>query len=249
MFLEARLEKRFPEFALDVGLSARRGEFVTLLGPSGSGKSTVLMLLAGLVPLDKGFIRIDGADFARLPPERRGFGVVFQEKMLFPHLSVFENAAFGLRVRNMPVDAAWRALDSVGMRHLAHRSVASLSGGERQRAAVARAIAFGPRLLLLDEPLKELDAVVREKIKVELKRLQHRLGITTIYVTHDVEEAFFLSDRVVILHDGRSVQSGAPLAVFRRPADPFVREFFSPYRLEGIGGRQFLLKKSGVLPD
>ena len=244
MFLEARLEKRFPEFALDVALTARKGEFVTLLGPSGSGKTTALMLLAGLLPPDSGFVRIDGKDVARLPPEKRGFGVVFQEKLLFPHLSVFENAAFGLRVRNMPVDAAWRALDSVGMRHLAHRGVTSLSGGERQRVAVARAIAFGPKLLLLDEPLKELDAAVRERIKVELKRLQHRLGITTIYVTHDVEEAFFLSDKIVVLHGGKSVQSGRPLAVFRHPANSFVADFFAPYEMARIKARDVLVKTS-----
>ncbi|MFH1200511.1 MAG: ABC transporter ATP-binding protein [Candidatus Micrarchaeota archaeon] len=247
MYLQARLEKKFPEFELDVGLTARQGEFVTLLGPSGSGKTTALMMLAGLESLDNGFVRVGGADVSRLPPERRGFGIVFQEKLLFPHLSVLENAAFGLRVRGMPVDGAWRALDSVGMRHFAHRNVSSLSGGERQRVAIARAIAFGPKLLLLDEPLKELDAAVREKIKVELKRLQHKLGVTTVYVTHDVEEAFYLSDKVVILHDGKSVQSGKPLAVFRRPANRFAREFLSPYALARVGGRRTLVKRQSIL--
>ena len=246
MFLQARLEKKFPEFALDVALTAGQGEFVTILGPSGSGKTTALMLLAGLLEPDRGIIRIDGKDISGLPPEKRGFGVVFQEKLLFPHLSVFENAAFGLRVRNLSVQPAWRALDTVGIRHLAHRNVSSLSGGERQRAAIARAIAFGPRLLLLDEPLKELDAAVREKIKVELKRLQHSLGITTVYVTHDVEEAFFLSDKIVILHAGKSVQTGRPLAVFRHPRNRAVRDYFSPYGLVKIGGKQILLKKSAV---
>ncbi len=244
MFLEARLEKRFPEFALGVALGARRGEFVTLLGPSGSGKTTALQIIAGLLYPDRGHVKIDGEDVTFMPPEKRGFGVVFQEKLLFPHLSVFENAAFGLRVRNLPVDAAWRALDSVGLRRLAQRNVASLSGGERQRVAVARAVAFGPRLLLLDEPLKELDAAVREKIKVELKRLQHSLGITTVYVTHDVEEAFYLSDKVIVLHDGKSIQSGKPLEVFRHPAGSFVKEFFSPYKMASVGGKSILLKKS-----
>ncbi|MFH0972292.1 MAG: ABC transporter ATP-binding protein [Candidatus Micrarchaeota archaeon] len=246
MFLEAALNKKFPEFEVGVRIDASRGEFVTLLGPSGSGKTTILQMLAGIIPPNGSQILLDGKDVSNMPAEKRNFGMVFQEKLLFPHLNVFENVAFGLKMRKMDMKFADEALKAVGMEKFARRNINSLSGGERQRVAIARAIAYHPTLLLLDEPLKELDAVAKERIRQEMKNLQKQLKITTIYVTHDVEEAFYLSDRVYVLHAGRVMQEGTPLGIFKKPANEFVRRYFSPYLLIGAKGGFAIARKASI---
>ncbi|HLC47796.1 MAG TPA: ABC transporter ATP-binding protein [Candidatus Norongarragalinales archaeon] len=244
MYFQAIVKKKFKEFAVDAAISASKGEFVSILGPSGSGKTTVLSLIAGLLDIDEGKILLDGRDLSMAPPEKRNFGMVFQDKLLFPHMSVLKNVEFGLRMHGMDLGMAKSSLKAVGMDGKMHRDVVSLSGGERQRVAIARAVAYSPDLLLLDEPLKELDAVVREGIKLELKRLQRELRMTALYVTHDVEEAFYLSDKVYLLHGGKVVQEGEPLEVFQHPANQFVRKYFSPYLLLKMKGKYLLARKT-----
>ncbi|MEK6954103.1 MAG: ABC transporter ATP-binding protein [Candidatus Micrarchaeota archaeon] len=244
MYFEASLQKKFNEFDLDMAITARKGEFISILGPSGSGKSTLLNMIAGLLEPNAGKILLDGADISSLPPERRNFGMVFQDKLLFPHMTVLENVQFGLKMHKMDLNLAKKALLAVGLEKFHSRGINSLSGGEKQRLAIARAIAYRPRLFLLDEPLKELDAVVKERIKIELKSLQKSLGITTIYVTHDVDEAFYLSDRVYLIHGGKIMQSGRPLDVFKKPANAFVKKYFSPYVLIKISGKSLLARKT-----
>ncbi len=243
MYLDAHLEKKFPDFSINITLQATAGECVALLGPSGSGKSTVLQLISGLIPLDGGHLRLAGSDCSRLAPEKRDIGFVFQDKRLFPNLSVFENVAFGLRVRDKDIAPAKDLLEKLHLSHLSHRSVGELSGGEAQRVALARALAFSPRLLLLDEPLKELDAGVKEKIKLELKALFKRLQVTAVYVTHDVEEAAFFSDSVILIRNGRSVQSGKVADFFSHPREPFVKDFFAPYRMVRLGGKRRIIRR------
>ena len=212
---------------LDLGI--RRGEFLTLLGPSGSGKTTTLMLLAGFERPTSGRILLDGQPVERLPPERRGIGMVFQNYALFPHLSVAENVAFPLRYHGITgADAAARlaaALAMVRLDGLETRRPQQLSGGQQQRVALARALVFGPRLVLMDEPLGALDKQLRERMQVEIKHLQRQLGVTVVYVTHDQAEALTMSDRVAVFHDGRLQQLADPMTLYDRPANRFVAGF------------------------
>ncbi|MEY2422555.1 MAG: thiamine transport system ATP-binding protein [Acidimicrobiaceae bacterium] len=212
-----------------VDLRVDEGEVVTLLGPSGCGKSTILRAIAGLVTLDAGAVRFDGANVVTTPPHRRPFGLMFQDYALFPHRDVAGNVAFGPRMRRLDRAAVRTRVDEVlelvGLSGYGRRSVASLSGGEQQRVALARALAPEPRLLMLDEPLGSLDRTLRERLTVELRDLFVRLGITAITVTHDQAEAFTLADRVVVLRDGRVRQVGQPVDVWRAPADAFVAGF------------------------
>ena len=226
------LTKRFgaltvvDNFALDVG----PGEFVSLLGPSGCGKSTILRMIAGLLEPDGGIIRIGDDDVTWVPTHKRSIGLVFQSYALFPHMSVFENVAFGLRQRRTPEeklrDDVAKALSMVRMDGLAHRMPRELSGGQQQRVALARAAAPRPTLLLLDEPLSNLDAKLRDTMRIEIRRLQRELGITTLFVTHDQEEALTMSDKICVLSDGRLQQIGTPREVYEHPATGFVAEFF-----------------------
>jgi len=213
----------------DVSLRVGRGRFVTLLGPSGSGKTTLLNVIAGFVPPDSGRLLLDGRPIEHLPPEKRGFGMVFQGYALFPHLTVSENVAFPLRVRRTPRgEIATRvaaALDLVQLAPMAARMPRQLSGGQQQRVALARALVFRPNLLLLDEPLSALDKNLRVNMQEELKALHARLGLTFVYVTHDQQEALSLSDDVAILHHGRLVQVGSPTELYERPATRFVAGF------------------------
>lgn len=206
-----------------------RGEVLAVLGPSGSGKSTLLRAVAGLEPLDDGAVTFDAADLAGVPVHRRGFALMFQDGQLFPHLSVARNVGYPLRLRRTPrPDAAARVaglLELVGLTGYADRLPATLSGGERQRVALARALACDPRLLLLDEPLSALDAKVRERLRGEMRSLQQRLGVTTIMVTHDQEEALAMADRIVVMRDGAVEQVGSPEGIYRHPATPFVADF------------------------
>ncbi|UUN30345.1 ABC transporter ATP-binding protein [Streptomyces sp. FIT100] len=212
---------------LDLEISG--GEFVALLGPSGCGKSTALNCLAGLLPLTGGTIRIDGERIDPVPPERRGFGMVFQNYALFPHLTVRGNVAFGLRMAKVPkADIARRtdrALDLVQLAGHAHKRPGQLSGGQQQRVAIARAIVLEPRLVLMDEPLSNLDAALRLEMRTEIRRLHQSLGLTTVYVTHDQEEALSLADRLVVLRDGVMQQAGTPEEVYGTPANRYVASF------------------------
>ena len=233
----SHLRKHFgPELAVnDVNLSVKQGEFVTLLGPSGCGKTTTLRCVAGLERPDGGEIRI-GGDIVAAPergihlyPEERNIGMVFQSYAVWPHMTVFDNVAYGLRVRRAPAPAikerTTRALELVGLPHLAGRYATKLSGGQRQRVALARAIVYEPRVILFDEPLSNLDAKLREQMRVELVRLQHEVGITSIYVTHDQSEALVMSDRVVVMNNGVIQQIGDPQTIYAQPANTFVANF------------------------
>ncbi|MFF4489043.1 ABC transporter ATP-binding protein [Streptomyces sp. NPDC001544] len=212
-----------------VGLDVAEHEIVCVLGPSGSGKSTLLRAVAGLQPLDSGRVLLDGRDQSGVPAHRRGVGLMFQDHQLFPQRDVGGNVEFGLRMHGIQKaqrDTRVRELlDLVGLPGAARRAVAGLSGGEQQRVALARALAPRPRLLMLDEPLGQLDRSLRERLVVELRELFGRLGTTVLAVTHDQGEAFALADRVVVMRDGRIAQSGTPLQVWQRPADEFVARF------------------------
>ncbi|MDH6548390.1 ABC transporter ATP-binding protein [Streptomyces sp. SAI-041] len=213
----------------EVGLEVAEHEIVCVLGPSGSGKSTLLRAVAGLQPLDSGRVLLDGRDQGGVPAHRRGVGLMFQDHQLFPQRDVGANVAFGLRMhgvsRAQQEEQVGELLDLVGLPDASRRAVASLSGGEQQRVALARALAPRPRLLMLDEPLGQLDRSLRERLVVELRELFGRLGTTVLAVTHDQGEAFALADRVVVMRDGRIAQSGTPLEVWQRPADAFVARF------------------------
>ncbi|MDD5028158.1 MAG: ABC transporter ATP-binding protein [Rhodoferax sp.] len=225
------LHKSYGEQAVvhDFSLSVARGEFVTFLGPSGCGKTTVLRMIAGLEAAQGGQILLEGQDITHLPTAQRHVGMVFQAYALFPNLTVAENVGFGLRVAGVPAaDRARRVaemLDRVELPHLGARYPWQLSGGQQQRVALARALANEPRVLLLDEPLSALDAKIRESLRESLRALQRSLGLTTIFVTHDQEEALALSDRVVVMQGGRIEQVGNPATIYNRPGSAFVADF------------------------
>jgi len=212
-----------------VDLDIAPGEFVSLLGPSGCGKTTALRVLAGLEHADRGTVLLGGADVSRVPTNRRDIGMVFQSYSLFPHLRVVDNTAFGLRrrgvARRQAATRAGDALELVGLGHLADRFPHQLSGGQQQRVALARALVTEPRVLLLDEPLSALDAKVRVQLRDEIRRLQLRLGITTVFVTHDQEEALAISDRIAVMNSGRIEQIGTPEELYLRPRTPGVAAF------------------------
>ena len=213
----------------ELDLAVPQGQLVSFLGPSGCGKTTTLRAVAGLLFPDAGHIRLAGRDITHTPTHSRDIGLVFQSYALFPHLSVFENVAFGLRLRKVSApeitQRVKQALASVGLSGLDERLPTQLSGGQQQRVAVARAIVIRPRLLLLDEPLSNLDARLRVEMRAELRRMQRELGITMLYVTHDQEEALSLSDRIVILREGRVEQDATPADVYHHPRTPFVARF------------------------
>jgi ABC-type Fe3+/spermidine/putrescine transport system ATPase subunit len=252
-----RLGKNFGTEAAvhDVSLAVKRGEFVTLLGPSGCGKTTTLRCVAGLERPDRGEIRI-GGEIVAAPargihrnPEHRNIGMVFQSYAVWPHMTVFENVAYGLRVRRAPAavvkQRTTRTLELAGLGHLADRYAAKLSGGQRQRVALARAIVYEPKVVLFDEPLSNLDAKLRETMRVELVRLQREVGITSLYVTHDQTEALVMSDRVVVMDKGVIQQIGDPHTIYARPANTFVANFIGTANLmEGV-----MLGRSGEYCD
>ena len=218
-----------------IAVSIAPGEFFSLLGPSGSGKTTTLMMVAGFVRPNSGTVLLDGEDIAALPPQRRGFGMVFQNYAIFPHLNVFENIAFPLRARRWTKDAigervSW-ALQLVRLGRFGDRDARQLSGGQQQRVALARAIVFHPSVVLMDEPLGALDKNLRFEMQVEIKEIQQRLGMTVLYVTHDQEEAMSMSDRIAIMDQGRIHQIGSPDEVYERPANPFVGRFLGEANL------------------
>jgi iron(III) transport system ATP-binding protein len=225
----------------EVSFDVRAGELITLLGPSGCGKTTTLRLVAGLERGDAGEIDIDERPVASsdsglfVPPERRGIGMVFQSYAIWPHMTVFGNVAYPLRIRRLSKpqiqDKVERVLDLVGLHGLEDRLATELSGGQQQRVALARALVFEPRLLLLDEPLSNLDAKLRAHMRIELKRLQATTGITTVYVTHDQIESMSLSDRTIVMNQGRIEQVGDPQSLYERPATRFVADFIGSTNL------------------
>ncbi len=226
------VEKRFgPTAALSgISLDVADGEFFTLVGPSGCGKTTTLRIIAGLTEPTAGTVAFGDRDMAGVPPEDRNIGIVFQNYALFPHLSVAENVAYGLRFRDPPggentQERVADLLELVDLPGMGDRDPAALSGGQRQRVALARALAPGPDLLLLDEPMSALDARLRERLRRTVRDIQTELGITTVYVTHDQAEALAISDRIAVLHDGDLEQIGTPEAVYRSPASRFVASF------------------------
>jgi len=245
-----------------VNLEIREGEFFSLLGPSGSGKTTLLRLIAGFEPPEGGTIRIDGEDVTRLPPERRRVGMVFQNYALFPHLDVFENVAYGLRAQKAKRETLRRRvramLELVDLSGFESRDVHSLSGGQQQRVALARAVAPHPRVLLMDEPLSNLDARLRLQTRRQIRDLQRQLGMTTVYVTHDQSEAFALSDRLALMLDGRIIQVGTPKEVYESPQSTQSADFLGEMNwlacpiskiANGPGWRVDLLENTLDVPD
>ncbi|MFT2705894.1 ABC transporter ATP-binding protein [Clavibacter zhangzhiyongii] len=219
----------------DLHLDVARGELVALLGPSGCGKTTTLRMIAGFLEPDRGSVHVGGRDVTAAGPDRRPSAMVFQNYALWPHLTVFKNVAFPLTLRKLPKDEVGRrvmaALETVNLAHHAHSRPAHISGGEQQRAALARAIVQEPDLLLLDEPLSNLDAKLRVKVREEIRDIQQRLGITTLMVTHDQDEALAISDRVAVMHEGRIEQVSAPTELYARPRTLVVASFIGSMNL------------------
>ena len=213
----------------DLDLSVRRGELIALLGPSGCGKTTTMRAIAGLLPVKSGKVILDGEDMTRTAPNKRAVGLVFQSYALFPHLSVYENVAFGLRLKGMKgaeLDAKVQSgIASVGLAKFADRKPAELSGGQQQRVALARSMVMEPKVLLLDEPLSNLDARLRLEMRTELQRVQRETGVTMIFVTHDQAEALSLADRIVVMKNGAIEQIGTPEDIYNRPTSSFVADF------------------------
>ena len=213
----------------DVSVSIEKGEFVTLLGPSGCGKTTTLRLIAGFEFPSRGRIVLDGLEINELPPNRRDMAMVFQSYAIFPHLNVYENIAYGLKIRKLPADQikrqVARVLELTELGGLEKRAPNQLSGGQQQRVALARALVMEPKVLLMDEPLSNLDAKLREQMRTEIREIQQRLGITSVYVTHDQVEAMSLSDRIVVMNLGKVEQIDSPQDVYRKPKTAFVANF------------------------
>ena len=251
------LVKRFGDVAAvdHVDLDIARGEFFTMLGPSGSGKTTTLRLIAGFDVPDAGSVELAGEDVARRPPFERDVNTVFQDYALFPHMSVLDNVAYGLKVRRVAKGErrtrAREALAMVRLPDVGGRRPAQLSGGQRQRVALARAIVNRPRVLLLDEPLGALDLKLREEMQVELKQIQSEVGITFVYVTHDQDEALSMSDRIAVFNNGRIEQVGSPAEVYERPLTEFVAGFVGVSNMLERDGRRFTVRpeKIRILAD
>ena len=240
-----------------LNLSVREGELLALLGPSGCGKTTTMRAIAGLLAPQQGRVVLAGQDITHLPPNKREVGLVFQSYALFPHLSVFENVAFGLRLRGVAGDElkrrAMEAIAMVGLDSFERRLPRELSGGQQQRVALARSVVVRPRLLLLDEPLSNLDARLRLEMRSELQRLQRELGVTMMYVTHDQVEALALADRVVVMRAGKIAQQGTPEDIYERPTSAFVAQFVGIENLlrvtdDGLKGVKGLKGPAGILP-
>jgi sulfate/thiosulfate transport system ATP-binding protein len=235
------VSKRFGDFVAldDVSVEVRDGSLTALLGPSGGGKSTLLRVIAGLEAPDEGTVRIGGRDATRTPPQRRSVGFVFQHYAAFKHMTVAKNVAFGLTIRKRPKDEIQARVDEllelVHLDGLAHRYPSQLSGGQRQRMALARALAVQPRVLLLDEPFGALDATVRKELRAWLRRLHDEVHVTTVFVTHDQEEAREVAEQIVVLDHGRIEQTGSPRDLYEKPANDFVMRFIGP--VSEIAGR------------
>lgn len=254
MFLELKgLSKSFGDRSVirDVTLGAEKGEVLCLLGDSGCGKTTTLRMVGGFLAPDAGSVLIDGEDVTGLAPEVRPTATVFQSYALFPHLTVAENVAYGLRFRGAPrAEARRRAqemLEAVGLSELADSGVQDISGGQRQRVALARALVLGPEVLLLDEPFSNLDANLRVRMRGEVRRIQRRFGVTTVFVTHDREEAMAFGDRLAIMNDGRILQVGEPREVYDHPADLFCARFLGRVNELVLGEKRIYFRAEEVI--
>lgn len=232
-----QLTKRFGENTVfeDIDFTIEQGEFVTLLGPSGCGKSTLLRSLAGLNPVDSGVIAVDGEDITHQAPQKRGIGMVFQSYALFPNMTVFDNIAFGLKMKKLAADQiatdVAKVIALVDLQGKEQHYPHQLSGGQRQRVALARALVVRPRILLLDEPLSALDAKIRKRLRQQIRDIQKELNLTTVFVTHDQEEAMTMSDRIFLMNKGEIVQQGSPESIYTQPANEFVAGFMGHYNL------------------
>lgn len=231
-FLEiGQISKQYGNFTAleDIHFTIDKNEFVCLLGPSGCGKTTLLRIIAGLDTPNNGYIKLEGKDITSLPPSKRDFGIVFQSYALFPNLTAYQNVEYGLKNRNMKKSVRQErvneALKMVDLVNIQKKYPTQLSGGQQQRVALARAIALSPKFLLLDEPLSALDAKVREKLRYEIRAIQEKLGITTIMVTHDQEEALTMADKVVVMNNAKIMQIGSPQVIYNQPQHPFVADF------------------------
>ena len=234
-----RLTKTFGEHTVvdALSFSVEQGEFISLLGPSGCGKTTTLQMIAGFVDATSGAVTLEGRDLLKVKPAQRGLGIVFQSYALFPHMSAAENVAFGLEMQRVPQAErearVKQTLNLVGLSAFAGRYPRKMSGGQQQRVALARALVIKPRILLLDEPLSNLDAKLREEMQIELRQIQRTIGTTTILVTHDQSEAMSLSDRIVVMNAGRAEQIARPHEAYERPATPFVASFLGKTNVLG----------------
>lgn len=249
----SELSKNFGDVvAVDnISLEIAEGEFFSMLGPSGCGKSTTLRMIAGFEETSIGRIEVGGIDVSQSPPEDRGIGFVFQNYAIFPHMNVYDNIAFGLRLRKLPKDEidsrARAALEQVGMEGFENRFQTEMSGGQQQRVALARVLVTEPRILLLDEPLSALDKNLREEMKFWIKDLQQTLGITTIYVTHDQGEALTMSDRIAVMNKGKVAQIGSPEDIYERPNTRFVTEFIGESNI--LNAKVFSIDKAKCVLD
>lgn len=236
----------------NLNLDIRNEEFITFLGPSGCGKTTTLRIIGGFVEPVAGDVFFDGKRINELPPYQRHVNTVFQRYALFPHLNVFENVAFGLRLKKMPADQIHKKVEAmlnlVNLSGFENRKINQLSGGQQQRVAIARALINEPKVLLLDEPLGALDLKLRKEMQIELKRIQQALKITFVYVTHDQEEALTMSDRVIVMRNGKILQSGTPQDIYNEPANAFVADFIGESNiLSGVMHKDYLVEFAGVL--
>jgi len=235
----------------NINISVKEGEFVTILGPSGCGKTTTLNLIGGFLEADSGEILLEGEDIINLPPERRPVSTVFQSYALFPHMNVIENVSYGIRFyrkekKKTALKIAEEYVDIVGLTGYENSKVGNLSGGQQQRVALARAMATNPKILLLDEPLSNLDAGLRIKMREELKDLQKRLNMTMIFVTHDQGEALSLSDKIVVMDKGNVVQIGSPTEVYFSPANEYIASFIGKSNLIDIDGKKYMVRPEDI---
>ncbi|MEE1322050.1 MAG: spermidine/putrescine ABC transporter ATP-binding protein [Acutalibacteraceae bacterium] len=248
------ISKKFEDDVIldNINLTIKDKEFMTFLGPSGCGKTTTLRIIAGFLESDSGQVIFEGKDINNLPPHKRQVNTIFQRYALFPHLNVYDNIAFGLRIKKMKEKdiskKVHEMLELVNLKGFQRRNIASLSGGQQQRVAIARALAVEPRVLLLDEPLGALDLKLRKDMQVELKNIQKRMGITFIYVTHDQQEALSMSDTVVVMNDGKIQQIGTPIDIYNEPENAFVADFIGESNiLDGVMLDDFKAKFSGAV--
>ncbi len=254
------LKKSYPDFNLDVNFSVKEGEFLCLIGPSGSGKSTVLSILTGLEEQDSGMIVLDGVDISKKSTQERNIGLVFQDYALFSNMNVEKNIQYGMDKKHKSKkeikEQTELLLEYVDLKGYSKRKVSSLSGGEAQRVALARSLASEPKVLLLDEPLSALDAPLRKRLRTVIRNIHDRTGITVIYVTHDREEAFAISDRIIVMNDGKIVASGDPESLYTRPNSAFTASFTGDGTLldaslffEGASGKLFFRPESVIISD